>query len=441
MEKLPKKDPIETITQVKRALLVGIIYPGQDEAAGHALLDELKELTENLKIEVLDSKLVHLKQAKPQLLLGSGKADELVALADSLNCEAIIFDETLTPGQQRNWETLSGLYVMDRQEVILEIFARRAQTKEAVLQVELAQMEYTLPRLRRAWTHLSRQRGGRVTMRGGGEKQLEIDQRLVRKRISQLKKELKEVLQHRDVQRKRRLRIPVPTGAIVGYTNAGKSSLLNMLTQAKVVAEDKLFATLDPTTRRLELPSGQTFLLTDTVGFIRKLPHKLVDAFKATLEETVHADIIIHVIDGSNPEALHHWETTQEVLKELGVLDKPTLTVINKCDLGIDPVLFSALQSRVPNLLRISARTGEGSQALLEAIEALIEEQVVLAHLLIPHDRYDLIHALHELGAIKKQEVRDEGVFVIGNIPKRFIAQVEPFDASKKSDSKDVFGG
>ena len=428
MEKFTKKDPVETITQVKRALLVGVIYADHEEESGQALLGELKELTENLGIEVVKTVLVYLRQPKAPLLLGSGKTEELIEMAHTLKCEAIVLDETLTPGQQRNWEKMSKLYVMDRQEVILEIFGQRAQTKEAVLQVELAQMEYTLPRLTRAWTHLSRQKGGRVTLRGEGEKQLEVDKRLVRKRISQLKRELKEVLQHRGVQRKRRLRISVPTGAIVGYTNAGKSSLLNMLTEAKVRAEDKLFATLDPTTRRLELPSGQRFLLTDTVGFIRKLPHKLVDAFKATLEETVHADIIIHVIDGSSPEAEHHWETTQEVLKELGVESKPTLTVINKSDLGVDPVLFGALQTKVPDLLQISARTGEGTDALLGAIEALLEEQVVLANLMIPHDRYDLIHALYELGAIKNQEVRDDGVYILGNIPKRFLTQVEPFE-------------
>ncbi|HQU09892.1 MAG TPA: GTPase HflX, partial [Opitutales bacterium] len=250
-----------------------------------------------------------------------------------LGCTKIVIDHEIAPAQQRHWEAFSKMEVIDREEVILDIFQSRAYTKEAVLQVELATLQYMLPRLKRAWTHLSRQRGGGALQRGEGETQLEIDQRLVHKRIARVKRELAEVVQHRSVQRKARLRIPLPTAAIVGYTNAGKSSLLNLMTGAGVLAENKLFATLDPTTRRFELPGGQTLLVTDTVGFIRRLPTHLVDAFKATLEEALVADVLIHVIDVSHPQAQAHYSTTLEVLTSLGADPKKMVTVFNKLDL------------------------------------------------------------------------------------------------------------
>jgi GTPase len=264
--------------RLERAFLVGVQTDKMEVGEGAELLLELKELVENLRITVTRTTLVQLRRATPALLLGSGKAAELVEQAKADNADVIVFDEALSPAQQRNWEEMSGIAVIDRQEVILEIFADRAHTREAILQVALARMEYSLPRLTRAWTHLSRQRG-KGAMGGEGETQLEVDRRIVRDRIAHLKEELKKVVSQRDVQRRKRQRIPVPTCAIVGYTNAGKSTLLNSLTGAQVLAANKLFATLDPTTRQLSLRGNQKVLVTDTVGFIRRLPHGLVEAF------------------------------------------------------------------------------------------------------------------------------------------------------------------
>jgi len=328
-------DFLETKSKLTHAFLVGVQMADMPEGEGDELLAELAELVGNLRLEIVRKTLVRLRRVSPSLLIGSGKAAEIAELAKADGADVIVFDAALSPAQQRNWEELTGLAVIDRQEVILEVFADRAHTREAVLQVALARMEYSLPRLTRAWTHLSRQRG-RGSLGGEGETQLEQDRRVVRARIAQLKAELAEVVRQRAVQRSRRQRVPVPTVAIVGYTNAGKSSLLNALTGAHVLAEDKLFATLDPTTRQLELPGNRKVLITDTVGFIRRLPHGLVEAFKATLEEVVVADLLIHVLDATNPQVDKHRTTTLEVLAELGAGDRPTITVFNKIDLATE---------------------------------------------------------------------------------------------------------
>src|SRR5512135_2252471 len=302
---------------VQRALLVGLQTPGMAPGEGDELLGELAELVGNLGLTITRTVFVNLRTTSVKFLVGSGKAAELIARAKADGADLIVVDGELSPSQQRNWEEESGLAVIDRQEVILEIFADRAQTREAVLQVALARMEYSLPRLTRAWTHLSRQRG-KGALGGEGETQLEQDRRIVRERIAHLKKELAAVISQRATQRRKRQRTPVPGAAIVGYTNAGKSSLLNRLTGAQVLAADKLFATLDPTTRQFTLPDGRTLLVTDTVGFIRRLPHRLVEAFKATLEEVVVSDFLIHVIDVTNPNFEQHHATTLAVLGELG---------------------------------------------------------------------------------------------------------------------------
>src|SRR3954471_11035138 len=316
--------------KLERAFLVGVQTSDMKDGEAAELLGELRELVENLRITVTRSTLVNLRRPNPSLLLGSGKTDEIIAEAKADGADVIVFDEALSPAQQRNWEELSGLAVIDRQEVILEIFADRAHTREAILQVALARMEYSLPRLTRAWTHLSRQRG-KGAMGGEGETQLEVDRRIVRDRIAHLKEELKKVVSQRDVQRRKRQRIPIPTCAIVGYTNAGKSTLLNSLTGAQVLAANKLFATLDPTTRQLVLRGNQKLLVTDTVGFIRRLPHGLIEAFKATLEEALVANFLIHVLDVTAPNLAAHHETTMSVLKELGADEgKRILTVFNK---------------------------------------------------------------------------------------------------------------
>src|SRR5882724_9645259 len=359
--------------KLERALLVGVQTQKMAPGEGAELLAELKELVENLRIQVVRTVLVNLRVPTPATLLGSGKTEELIALAKEDNADIIVFDEALSPAQQRNWEKISELAVIDRQEVILEVFADRAHTREAVLQVALARMQYSLPRLTRAWTHLSRQRG-KGAMGGEGETQLEQDRRIVNDRIVHLREELASVVQQRDVQRRRRLRVPVPTSAIVGYTNAGKSSLLNTLTGAHVLAEDKLFATLDPTTRQLSLRGNQKLLVTDTVGFIRRLPHGLVEAFKATLEEVVVADFLIHVIDVTNPNFEQHHATTLAVLAELGAGGQTLLTVFNKNDLA-DAAMRRRALHLAPDALFVSARTGAGLPALAERCRELIAGQ------------------------------------------------------------------
>jgi GTP-binding protein HflX len=404
---------------------VGVQTQDMPEGEGEELLAELTELVENLGLTVVRATLVKLRSPSPALLLGSGKAAELIASAKSDGAEVIVFDSALSPAQQRNWEELAGIAVIDRQEVILEVFADRAHTREAVLQVALARMEYSLPRLTRAWTHLSRQRG-KGSLGGEGETQLEQDRRVVRDRIAHLKQELAAVVRQRGVQRTRRVRVPLPTASIVGYTNAGKSSLLNRLTGSHVLVEDKLFATLDPTTRQLVLPGNQKLLLTDTVGFIRRLPHGLVEAFKATLEEVLVADFLIHVVDVTSPHFEKQRETTLSVLAELGAGDRPVLNVLNKVDLADEAEIRAARQA-VPDALFVSARTGKGIAALMDRCREMVAHSLGTVQLLIPLDRYDLVARLHELGHVQAQEHREDGVLVTGRFPPSQAGALEPY--------------
>jgi GTPase len=411
--------------KLQRASLVGVQTPEMEPGEGAELLAELKELVENLRIEVVRTTLVTLRQPTPALLLGSGKAAQLVEQAKADGADVIVFDEALSPGQQRNWEEMSGLAVIDRQEVILEIFADRAHTREAILQVALARMEYSLPRLTRAWTHLSRQRG-KGALGGEGETQLEQDRRIVRDRIAHLKRELANVVQQRDVQRRRRQRVPVPTCSIVGYTNAGKSTLLNALTGADVLAADKLFATLDPTTRQLILRGNQKLLVTDTVGFIRRLPHGLVDAFKATLEEVVGGDFLIHVIDVTSPNFEHHHATTLSVLAELGAAGKTIITVFNKVD-AATPGMIPRAQQLAPGALFVSAHTRAGLDDLETRCLELIAETHRSTELLVPHERYDVIARLHAVGHVQSEEQQDGCVRLRGRYPPAQAAFFAPF--------------
>ena len=411
--------------KLERAFLVGVQTPDLKDGEAAELLIELKELVENLRIAVTRTELVNLRRPTPAYFLGSGKAQEIVDLAKADGADVIVFDEALSPAQQRNWEELSGLAVIDRQEVILEIFSDRAHTREATLQVALARMEYSLPRLTRAWAHLSRQRG-KGKMGGEGETQLEQDRRIVRDRITHLKRELANVVQQRDVQRRKRQRVPVPTCAIVGYTNAGKSTLLNSLTGAEVLAADKLFATLDPTTRQLVLRGNQKVLVTDTVGFIRRLPHGLVEAFKATLEEVVVADFLVHVIDVANPNFEQHHATTLSVLAELGAADQTMITVFNKVD-AADAALLARARKLVPEGLFVSALTREGLDALESRCLELIAEAHASTEMLVPHDRGDVIARLHATGHVQSEESEDDGVRLIGRYPPTQAAFFAPF--------------
>ena len=424
-----------SLKESQRAFLVGVQAPGMKPGEARELLTELRELVENLGMEIAADELVHLRAPNATTLLGSGKTRDIITAAAAAQAGIIVIDESLSPAQQRNWEKQSGIAVIDREEVILDIFAARASTREAVLQVALARMEYSLPRLTRAWTHLSRQRAAGAAIGGEGETQLEQDRRIVRDRISHLRKELAHVVSQRDVQRRRRMRVPVPAASIVGYTNAGKSTLLNALTGARVLAEDKLFATLDPTTRQLVLPNRQKLLLTDTVGFIRRLPHRLVEAFKATLEEVVVADFLIHVIDLANPDFEKHHATTLAVLDELGAAGKTIITVFNKTDLATDTARARAV-ALVPDACHLSALTGQNLDTLLSRCAGLIAGQYAPARLLIPHSRYDLVAKLHKLGHVQHEEQLDGGVYLEARIAPSQNAPYAPFRVERPPGKK-----
>jgi GTP-binding protein HflX len=412
--------------RAERALLVGVEGDDvkKDEAAG--LVRELASLAKTLGVEVVSSMQVKLRDKTANLLLGSGKVDEIIAAAKAEEADSIIIDHALTPIQQRNWEKLASLKVYDRAELIIKIFSSRALTKEAGLQVELARLEYALPRLAHSYEDLSRQRGGRYGTKGSGEQKIELDRRAIERRIHEIKEELKDVRKSRDVQRKRRERIPLPRAAIVGYTNAGKSSLLNVLANAEVLAEDKLFATLDPTTRRLILRSGATLLVTDTVGFVRNLPHHLVEAFKATLEEASGADLLIHVTDASDPEIEAHMLTTEKVLSEIGASAQPRMLVLNKVDIA-DPAAIETWQRLHPEGLAVSVKTGAGLETLIARIEEMLTAGMEELLLAIPHADYALVPLLHREGSVLEETHEDERILVRCRIPARLLPKVEHY--------------
>jgi len=405
---------------VERAFLVGVHRREDSAEEADDLLRELHELVATLGIGIVGSARVEVRQWHARLLMGAGKAEGLIGAARDVDADCIVFDNELTPAQQRNWEALCGECVIDRQEVILDIFASRAQTREARIQVELARAEYNLPRLQRAWSHLGRQGGGGGggAHRGEGEQQIEVDRRLVRRKIDTLKRELSAVRKHRATQRKNRVRAPMSHAAVVGYTNAGKSSLVTALSDSEVYVADKLFATLDVTTHRIRLPNGRPLLISDTVGFVRSLPHRLVESFKATLEEAVLADFLLHVLDVTAPQVMAFHQTTLDVLKELGADGKPVITVFNKVDcLDPDDSRLLALHRDFPNAVFISAHTGQGLQELEERMAEFLASQVEDIHLLVPYDRTDVVALLHEQALIDSTQYVDEGVSIKVTVP------------------------
>lgn len=397
---------------VRRAMLVGLAGKDDDVNLISEQLDELAELVKNLGIVPLEPEIVKVREYHVRYRMGTGKAEEVAQLAQECEADLVVFDSDLTPSQQRNWERLVKCPVIGREEVILDIFAERAQTKEAVLQVELARSRYFLPRLTKAWGHFSRQRGGRATTRGEGEAQIETDRRLLKRRIQQLEQELSVVRKQRDVQRKSRNRKPVVQGAIVGYTNVGKSSLLKALTGADIFVKDQLFATLDPVARKIKLDGNLEIVLTDTVGFVRKLPHALIEAFKSTLEEAVLADFLLLVLDISSADLDNEWETTMNVLRELGADEKRITVVFNKIDRidrEKDAVMLSKINGLFPNALYVSAATGEGMDELLKTLSALSSDARKLLTVEIPPTRHDLVAFIHANAQIYEEEYLDDG--------------------------------
>ena len=419
--------PEVTSSQSAKAVLVTVKTPEHDNSLVQDLRNELGELTRTLGAEVIDSILVRLKKPSPRYFIGAGNASDILRVCREKNANLLVFNNDLSPSQQRNLEVLGKIRVIDRHEVILDIFAARASTREAVLQIELAKTEYMLPRLKRAWTHLSRQQGG-VGIRGGeGEKQIEVDERLVRRRISKLKNELAGVRKRRAEQRKKRQRKPVPNAAIVGYTNAGKSSLLNRLTNANSFVENKLFATLDPTTRRVSLDNNQVLLLTDTVGFVRHLPHDLVQAFKATLEEAVLADFLIQVIDITSPYWSHHIATTHKVLSEIGAGDKYTIKAFNKIDMIKEPYIISRIRRKYPDGVFISTKTGAGINKLSALVTETLNFGLKKMKLRIPVSKYDLVALLHRTCDVKSQYLDNESICLTVSVPDKFKRELEEF--------------
>ena len=427
----------DTAPPRERAFLVGVelreshpLLPVEDS------LDELERLADTAGIDVVGQAIQRIDKPNSATYIGAGKVEEVKLLVEELQADAVIFDDELSPRHQRELEEIFGeeVKVIDRTALILDIFGQHAHTREGKLQVELAQLEYRLPRLTRMWTHLARQAGGRaggatggVGLRGPGETQLETDRREIGRRISQIKEELEAVRAHRERHRAKRQQTELQVVAIVGYTNAGKSTLLNKISGADVLAADMLFATLDPTTRKVNMPGGRELLFTDTVGFIQKLPTQIVAAFRATLEEIGDADMLLHVVDATHPNAAEQIEAVEDTLAELEVDHLPMVIALNKADQLDDPVETAReLDLSAPAAL-VSAKTGNGIDELLILIEAAMVQLLQPVEVLIPYERGDLLSLFYERGQVDQEKHTGEGVHLFGRVPKRLIPVFEPF--------------
>jgi len=410
-------------------------------------LRELALLAHTADLSVVGEASQRIRKPDPRTLLGSGKVEEIKALAEDAVADVILFDDELSPRHQRELERVFGddVRVVDRTALILDVFALHARTREGALQVELAQYEYRLPRLTRAWTHLARQAGGGagrsgavggVGLRGPGETQLEVDRREIARRIAHLRRELEKVRSHRRRYRAQRKRAAIPTVAIVGYTNAGKSTLLNRLSGADVLVADQLFATLDPTTRRVDLPGGREILLSDTVGFIQKLPTTLVAAFRATLEEIREADLLLHVVDITHPNSRAQAQAVQETLDELEVGDLPVVTALNKIDLLADPRTALDWVDDFERAVPVSAVTGVGLSSLRSALEQELLEGMAPIDVMLPYDQGRMISLFHEQGAVEAVEHLRSGVHMRGRIPRPLLSEFEPFQKRRSARRK-----
>ncbi|MEJ5310245.1 MAG: GTPase HflX [Anaerolineae bacterium] len=435
----------ETIAPPEKAYLVGVEWKAIPDGKynpeawpAEESLSELARLADTAGLDVLGQTVQKLERPNASTFIGKGKAAEIAATVQQMHIDVVIFDNELTPGHQRELEKVFGkdVKVLDRTGLILDIFAQHAHTREGALQVELAQYEYRLPRLTQTWTQqaLTRQAGGRaggstggVGVRGPGETKLEMDRNVIRHRISQIKRELETVRAQRARYRSQRRRSGLPTVALVGYTNAGKSTLLNTLSGADVYIADQLFATLDPTTRRITLPGGTVVLLTDTVGFIQKLPTGLIAAFRATLEEVIEADLLLHVIDASHPQALEQARAVYATLKEIQAGDIPMINVLNKIDRLADPEAACAALCHLEDSVAVSALTGMGLDKLLSHIEEVLESEMVRVDVVIPFDRGELVGLFHERGLIDKEEYRETGTRIVGRLPEVLALQFEAF--------------
>jgi len=399
-----------------------------------ASLAELAQLCRTADMEVVGQLVQRLERPNPATFIGAGKVEEMIDQVAEAAADAVVFDDELSPRHQRELEKAlgEGVKLLDRTALILDIFAQHAHTRAGALQVELAQYEYRLPRLTRAWTHLARQAGGRaggatggVGLRGPGETQLETDRRVIGRRIANLKRELEKVRAHRARYRAGRRRSGIPVVSIVGYTNAGKSTLLNALSDAGVLVQDRLFATLDPTTRRVALPDGRAVLFTDTVGFIQKLPTQLVAAFRATLEEIVEGDLLLHVVDVTHPHVLRQARTVVETLEDIGATGKPVIVALNKIDQLPDPDGAARLLEDFPHSVAISALTGQGLEGLLALVERMLEREMLLIDVLLPFARGDLVQVIHEHGLVEREEYTEQGTRIVARVPPHLAALLE----------------
>jgi len=413
----------------ERAVLVGLEQAGVSKWDLKDSLDELAELANSAGAEVVETVTQKLQKPTAPYYIGKGKAELIKDSLQDRQVTSVIFDDELSPAQGRNLETLLARKVLDRTQLILDIFAQRARSREGRLQIELAQLQYLLPRLTRMWQHLSRQTGG-IGMRGPGETQLEVDRRRVQERIARLERELEAVRKTRAVQREGRKRNQWPVASVVGYTNAGKSTLLNLLTGADVIAENRLFATLDPTTRSFTLPNKQRVLLTDTVGFLRKLPHTLIESFKATLEEVHEADLLIHVVDLSHPRVDEQMEAVDAVIKELDAFGKQTLIVFNKIDNLRNREQVEAYLKRFPGSVAISARTGESVNTLVQALQDALSSWRLRSRFRIPASESALIAEIHRAGHVLELRYEGGDALIVAHVPPELAQKLERFSQS-----------
>ena len=432
---MSKRIPQSTISPREKAFLVGVeLYQQKTFLALADSLSELALLADTSGLEVVGEMTQKLDRPHVKTYIGPGKVDELKLLVEETFTQVVIFDDELSPRHQRELQEALGknVRVLDRTALILDIFAQHAHTREGMLQVKLAQYEYYLPRLTGQWTHLERQAGGGggragstggVGLRGPGETQLEVDKRAIRREIAHLKKELEKVSAHRERYRAQRKRSRIPTVALVGYTNAGKSTLLNRIAKSEVYVADQLFATLDPTTRRVELPGGYQALITDTVGFIQKLPTTLIEAFHSTLEEILEADLLLHVVDVSHPNALNQFNAVQETLDELGARNIPVVTALNKMDQLRDPEAARDVAKRYSKAVTISSLRGTGILDLLQVMREELYETYTPIKVRLPYQQGALISLFHESGQVELVEHSRGGVFMQGRLPGRLLAQ------------------